>query len=63
MFQENCKYLPGIKLGTNVIAVPDLESSQVSCTTAASGEKVIDTSSLKRRRHTRVPPPVLLGVA
>jgi hypothetical protein len=27
MFQENCKYLPGIKLGTNVIADPDLESA------------------------------------
>lgn len=26
-FQENCKYLPGIKLGTNVIADPDLESA------------------------------------
>ncbi|CDJ26518.1 unnamed protein product [Triticum aestivum] len=24
---ENCKYLPGIKLGTNVIADPDLESA------------------------------------
>jgi glycerol-3-phosphate dehydrogenase (NAD+) len=25
--QENCKYLPGIKLGKNVIADPDLESA------------------------------------
>jgi glycerol-3-phosphate dehydrogenase (NAD+) len=47
VFQENCKYLPGIKLGTNVIADPDLESAgNHTVTHFCLSRKLLDTSNL-----------------